>query len=165
MIEILRHDSRVYSIWVNGSENFYFKATPGEIGELIRLYSEARLRDHVVIIKKEKKEVRTFKRDKIDYNVNFHYLGGIALAMNRRSPEAETYEPTLTIYVDAGADQALSKQITIPDNVIVKSGLLTRIYGRILVRVRLRGCDIGRFQRLRRYGSRTIFWWSVLLCC
>ena len=46
-----------------------------------------------------------------------------------------------------------------------KYRLLTRIYGRILVRVRLRGCDIGRFQRLRRYGSRTIFWWSVLLCC
>ena len=66
MIEILRHDSRVYSIWVNGNENFYFKATHGEIGELIKLYSETRLRDHVVIVKKEKKEVRTFKRDKFD---------------------------------------------------------------------------------------------------
>jgi len=121
MIEILRHDSRVYSIWVNGNENFYFKATPGEIGELIKLYSETRLRDHVVIFKKEKKEVRTFKRDRIDYNVNFHFLGGIALAMTRRNGEAETYEPTLTIYVDASSSSTLSKQITIPKNIIVKS--------------------------------------------
>jgi len=121
MIEILRHDSRVYSIWVNGNENFYFKATPGEIGELIKLYSQTRLRDHVVIIETEKKEVRTFKRDKIDYNVNFHFLGGIALAMTRRNGGAETCEPTLAIYVNANAPQSLSKQITIPDNIIVKS--------------------------------------------
>ena len=32
MINILGHDSRVYSIDVNGNENFYFKANPGEIG-------------------------------------------------------------------------------------------------------------------------------------
>jgi hypothetical protein len=121
MIEILRHDSRVYSIWVNGNETLYFKATPGEIGELIKLYSETRLRDHVVIFKKEKKEVRTFKRDRIDYNVNFHFLGGIALATTRRNGEAETYEPTLTIYVDANSRPNLSKQIAVPKNIIVKS--------------------------------------------
>src|SRR5210317_2203439 len=52
MVRILQHDSRVYSIWVNGNENFYFKSTPDEIGELIKLFSETRLRDHVVTIKK-----------------------------------------------------------------------------------------------------------------
>ncbi len=49
MVEILRHDSRVYSIWVNGNENFYFQATPDGIGELVKLYSQTRLRDHIVI--------------------------------------------------------------------------------------------------------------------
>ena len=66
MIKILGHDSRVYSIWVNGNENFYFEASPDEISELIKLYSKARLRDHVVTIKKGEKEVGTFKGDKID---------------------------------------------------------------------------------------------------
>jgi hypothetical protein len=41
---ILGHDSRVYSKWVNGNENFYFKATLDEIGQLIKLYSETRPR-------------------------------------------------------------------------------------------------------------------------
>ena len=121
MVEILRHDSRVYSTWVNGNENFYFQATLDGIGELVKLYSQTRLRDHVVIIEKETNEVRTFKGDKIGYNVNFHFLGGIALAMTRRNGEAETYEPTLTIFVDANTHQSLAKQLTIPDNLIVKS--------------------------------------------
>lgn len=121
MIGILSHDSRVYSIWVNGNEDFYFKATPHEIGELIKLYSETRLRDHVVTIKQQKKEVRAFNGEKIDYNVNFHFLGGTALGLMRRRGKAETYDPTLTIYVDVGADRAWSKQIVIPENIIANS--------------------------------------------
>ena len=31
-VEIHRHDARVYSVDVNGNENLYFKATPGEVG-------------------------------------------------------------------------------------------------------------------------------------
>jgi hypothetical protein len=119
MIEILRHDSRVYSIWVNGNENFYFKATPDQIAELINRYSETRLRDHVLIIKNEKKEIRTFNGDKVDYSVNFHFLGGIALAVTREKGDAETYEPTLTISVDPAADQAFWKKVALPDNIIL----------------------------------------------
>jgi hypothetical protein len=121
MVEIPRHDSRVYSIWCNGNENFYFKATPDQIGELIKLYCATRLRDHVIIIKKGKGEVRTFHGDKVDCNVDFHYLGGIALFMTHRKGEAETCEPTLTIFVDPAADQTFWKKIALPDSVIVKN--------------------------------------------
>ncbi len=93
MIKMLGHDSRVYSIWVNGNENFYFKAAPDEIGQLIKLYSTTRLRDHIVIVKTGTQEVGTFKGNKIEYNVNLHYLGGIALAMTRRNATAETLNP------------------------------------------------------------------------
>src|SRR5690242_1671153 len=46
--ELLRHRSRVYSIWVNGNEEFYFKATPTQINELLEKFGKARLRDHEV---------------------------------------------------------------------------------------------------------------------
>jgi hypothetical protein len=121
MVEIPRHDSRVYSLWCNGNEDFYFKASPEQIGELIKLYSATRLRDHVIIIKNEKKEVKTFSGDKVDYNVNFHFLGGIALFMTQRKREAETYEPTLTIFVDPAADQAFWKNIALLDNIILNN--------------------------------------------
>lgn len=121
MIDILDHDSRVYSIWVNGNENFYFAATPKEIQDLIELYSEIRLRDHVVVIKEGIPEVSSFGDDQIKYNVNFHYLGGIARSVRRGDAKAETYEPTLTIYVDPETQADLSQQIRIPSNVILKS--------------------------------------------
>jgi len=121
MVEIVRHNSRVYSIWVNGNEDFYFQATPDEIGQLITRYSKTRLRDHIVTIKKQTNEVKTFKGDKINYNVNFHFLGGIAQAMTRTNGEAETYEPTLTIFVDADPHESLAQQLTVSDNLIIKS--------------------------------------------
>jgi hypothetical protein len=121
MVEIPRHDSRVYSIWCNGNENFYFKATPDQIGELVKRYCATRLRDHVIFIKKQKSEVKTFHGDKVDYNVNFHILDGIALFMTRNKGEAETFEPTLTIFVDPAADQGFWKKIALPDSVILKN--------------------------------------------
>jgi hypothetical protein len=123
MVKILQHDSRVYSLWVNGNENFYFKSTPGEIGELLKLFSETRLRDHVVAIRKAgKPEVKPFDVPQpVPYNVNFHFLGGIALAMTREEGEAKTFDPALTIYIDPDDEVALLKQIVIPGNIILKS--------------------------------------------
>jgi hypothetical protein len=113
------HESRVYSIWENGRENFYFKATPDEINELIRLFSESRMRDHELCLRVGTPSVRSFKDNKISYNVNLHVLGGIALAYYRGGNEGpETCEPTLTVYVDPVADVFL-KQMTLPDNIIL----------------------------------------------
>jgi len=121
MVEILRHDSRVYSTWQSGDEDFYFKAAPADINELIKLYCETRLRDHVVIIKNQKSEVRTFKGEKVDYNVNLHFVGGITLAMTRRNEEAETYEPTLTIFADPAADQVFWEKIALPESIVLNN--------------------------------------------
>ncbi len=118
MIEIVRHDSRVYSTWCNGNDNFYFKAAPDQIGQLVKLYCATRLRDHVIIIKKGKGEAKTFGGNKIDYNVNLHDIGGIAFLMQRKG-EAETCEPTLTIFADPAADQGFWKKITLPDSVVL----------------------------------------------
>ena len=121
MVKLLQHDSRVYSIWVNGNENFYFKSTPDEIADLIKLYSEINLREHVVSIKRGERKVQSFKGEQIGYNLQFHFWGGIALSVTQSKGEAETYDPTLTIYIDPAADLALLKQIPIPDNVILQS--------------------------------------------
>ncbi len=117
--EILRHDSLVYSLDHSGDENFYFKATPGEIGELVKLHCATRLRDHVVIVKNKKPEVRTFHGDKVDYNVNYHCAGGLSLYFAQRREDAETYEPTLTIFVDRAADRGFWKKIALPDSTVL----------------------------------------------
>ncbi len=121
IVEVLRHPSRVYSIWVNGNDNFYFNADPDQINELLVLFSKARMRDHEVKIEsaKAKRRVTSFNKDPIDYNVNVQVIGGIARAVFREGHKPDTFEPTLTIYTDNG--QLLSKQLKFPKNVIVNS--------------------------------------------
>jgi len=48
IVDLVRRESRVYSIWVNGNENFYFNASLDEINALIRLFSQTRMRDHEI---------------------------------------------------------------------------------------------------------------------
>jgi len=50
IVGIPRHLSRVYSIDVNGNENFYFKCKVDEINELLAIFAKTRMRDHVVRI-------------------------------------------------------------------------------------------------------------------
>ena len=117
IVEVSRHQSRVYSIWCNGNENFYFEANPNQINELILLFSQSRMRDHEVIIKpaEDKRPVRTLiKKDPIYYNVNLQIIDGAALHSYRRGDKVDTFEPKLTIY----ADDVLLKHLKVPENVI-----------------------------------------------
>ncbi len=123
LVELVWRESRVYSVWVNGNENFYFKADAKEINELIRLFSQARMRDHELIIKTGKPKVKSFKSDEFEYNVNLHIIAGIAMHMTRRADEPRTHEPPLTIYVDPDGDHAWLKTIHLPANIILNSAI------------------------------------------
>ena len=103
LVDLLRHPSRVYSIWVNGNETFYFSATPRQIEELIAMYSKSRLRDHMVVVADDAPQRASFKKEKIDYNVTLQVVDGIVLWYGRRQlaegkDTGLPLTPTLTIY-------------------------------------------------------------------
>lgn len=121
IVALPRHPSRVYSNWVNGNENFYFRATPGQAAELLTLFSQARMRDHEVGIARYEKPVPTLmKGDAFEYNVSLQVLSGLVLSMYRREKATgDTFEPCLTLYV--GDDVAWINQLKLPDNIILRS--------------------------------------------
>ena len=119
IVEVPRYPSRVYSMWCNGGEDFYFKANPGQVNELIALFSKASLRDHEVFIKANKPKVRSFRKKDIDYNVNLKLIGGLARHHFRKKNPAATFEPVLTIYVNG--DATWVRDLTIPDNITLNS--------------------------------------------
>ncbi len=125
IVQLARHDSRVYSFWVNGNENFYFQASHDQIRELVQLYSQSRMRDHELRIRIGNPQTKTFKGEEIGYNVNLHVLGGIALAVFRDRDQISTHEPTLTIYVDPVIDEDLFKDVMLPDNIILDNEVAT----------------------------------------
>lgn len=121
IVELARHPSRVYSIEVNGNENFYFQATPDEINELLELFSKARMRDHEIRMEPGTNTVKALRGGVYEYNVSLHVLGGIVGAVTRdRNPGTEeTFEPVLTIYT--GEDRSLLKQLKVPENAVLRS--------------------------------------------
>lgn len=120
LAELLRHESRVYSLWINGSEDFYFRASPEGINDLIGLYAETRTRDHELWIKAGDEHLNSFGGVKIHYNVRMHVLGGIARAMARTGESPDPHRLALTVFVDpAAADAAFWKAIALPDNIIL----------------------------------------------
>jgi hypothetical protein len=119
IVKLPRHPSRVYSMWCNGGENFYFKANPKEVNQLIAQFSKARLRDHEVWIKTKQPKVQSFKKIDIDHNAYLKMTSGIARHFLQEKNPAETFDPVLTIYADG--DATWVRDLKIPDNVIVNS--------------------------------------------
>ena len=107
-----RHGSRVYSIWVNGNENFYFHANLAQANELLALFSKARLRDHEVWIKRGPKQVESFGKQAIAYNAHLQVVAGLARLMGSH----ESSEPQLTVYVD---DTLPAGKLVFPTNLIL----------------------------------------------
>lgn len=121
LVELPRHESRVRSFWVNGSETFYFEASPNQVNELILLFSKTRMRDHEVAIQERKAQGKSFDAGRFDYNVALKVVGGISLGVAREAEKPITHEPVLTLYIDLPADRALAEKITLPDNIIVNN--------------------------------------------
>jgi len=120
IVGIPRHMSRVYSIWVNGNENFYFKCKVDEINELLDIFAKSRMRDHVVRIEPGVKQATTFGKEKIEYNVQLQIVAGIVLSFAREKMRDDLpLEPRLTILT--GDDASLVKKLKWPRNVIVES--------------------------------------------
>ena len=120
IVGIPRHESRVYSIWVNGNENFYFKCNVDEINELLAIFAKARMRDHVVRIEPGVKKATTFGKEQIEYNVQLQIVAGIVLSFAREEMRDDLpLDPRLTILT--GDDNSLVNQLKWPANVIVES--------------------------------------------
>ena len=121
IVGIPAHLSRVYSIDVNGNENFYFKCTVDEINELLAIFAKARMRDHVVRVEPGSKKATTFGKEEIEYNVQLQIVGGIVLFVVREERRDNfPLEPQLTI-LTGDEDGAFVKQLKWPKNVIVES--------------------------------------------
>ncbi|MGB0582328.1 MAG: hypothetical protein ACPGVU_21760 [Limisphaerales bacterium] len=123
IVAIPRHESRVFSVWVNGNENFYFKANLRDINEMIALFSLARMRDHELILKQGTPKDAAFMKQSHAYNVNLQILAGISLGYVRGKEikEAKTHEPKLTIHLTPKQATDWAGKINIPENIILSS--------------------------------------------
>lgn len=118
IVDLPRHLSRVYSIWVNGNEVFYFDASVSQMNELLAAFGKARMRDHEIRIVNDVKPARSFGGQEFAYNVSLQIVAGIALFAARQGEAADLpLEPRLTLV--AGDNPGLLGQLLWPDNAIL----------------------------------------------
>lgn len=122
IVEVPRHASRVYSLWINGNDTFYFAADRKQVSELILAFSRARMRDHVVRLVSGEPAVKSFKGMTFGYNVSLHMLSGIALwHAKETSDKPEIYEPVLTIHVSGEEDRKALEEFDWPQHLIIQN--------------------------------------------
>jgi hypothetical protein len=120
LIRLFQHESRVYSLWVNGSDSVYFHANVQETKELIERFSETRLRDHELWIYPAADEhVLSFNKRRIKYNAHlFKPTKSKKFFDRQRGKALDTYEPTLRVYLDTAGAEAMMRS-GFPDNIVV----------------------------------------------
>lgn len=121
--ELMAHESRVYSIWVNGAERVYFDAGPQAVNELLDLFSKLAILDHEVWVDSGKQTHHSLHQQPVAYNVFFSISGGISASLLDRSNAVhEGWQlPTLRVYADPAGE--LINTLTLPENLIVHSDL------------------------------------------
>ena len=117
IVPLVNDKARVYQVWVNGNENFYFKGNTKALNAALSAFAKVEVKNHVVVLRPGPIERRSI-RDKtlIQFNWELHVIGGIAAS--RATDDIEDLEwqkyPVLTIYI--GGDIDLDK-LEIPNGV------------------------------------------------
>ena len=115
---ILKHSSRVYWQDVNGYGLSYFKTDVEKTNELIKLFSEAKLKRHIVILRMGPGEAKTFGGKAVPYTVKFDLPAGLFVFHAKQHAKTGVYstEPSLVIHVGEDWIDQLDK-LKIPPSV------------------------------------------------
>lgn len=128
IMPVINHKSRVYQIWVNGDEYFYYRGDTKALNDALRKFAKIDARDREIIcvpevvIRPGPGETMTFRKVQVPYDWHLHIQGGISkhfahFAVEENDTNIWDQYPTLTIFVNGG-NIALDK-IKIPETVIV----------------------------------------------
>jgi hypothetical protein len=116
IVPLVNDKARVYTIWVNGNESFYYKAGVKELNEALEKFAKVEVKNHVVVLRPGTGVRSTFDKVGIAYQWELHVVGGIAATRAVDDIEDLDWQkdPVLTIYI--GGDIELDK-LKFPDGV------------------------------------------------
>jgi hypothetical protein len=119
LFEVASDKCRVYSNWVNGHENFYFKGNTDKLNEALKQFAAIKIDKHEVLIRPGPGKAHSFNSERIlDCNWNVEIYGGISkhVVGKEKGSSFWSVDPTMTIWI--GGDIDLAK-IKIPEGIKV----------------------------------------------
>lgn len=112
------HPSRVYSRWVNGAEDIYFKtADIQQLNDLLAMFSTVAEEPILIIRSESEPNVQSFQGQEIEYNLRLRIPEGIYLQMakEKKDPIQWPTEPQLLLI----SQPIKMQQLEIPKNILV----------------------------------------------
>jgi hypothetical protein len=104
IVDVVNMPSRVYSRWVNGNENFFYRGNAQALAEMLRKYSAVKDEVRQLILLPGSGQTQSFKHQPIDFNWQLHVPSGIYRAVSKRK------HAVMTVYVGARRPRSLAKK-------------------------------------------------------
>jgi hypothetical protein len=81
VLDVVNLESRVYSVWVNGNENFFYRGNAQALNEALKKYSAVQTDVRRLILLPGTGKTQTFERMPIPFDWQFHVPSGIYKAV------------------------------------------------------------------------------------
>jgi len=119
IMPVVNHPSRVYHVWVNGNEHFYYRGDTAALNDTLRKFAEARSEVREVVLRPGPGEARSFDQtQKIPFGWKLHLIGGIARHVTTLEGGTKVWSPHPRLAVYVGGEVDLEK-IEIPKGLTV----------------------------------------------
>jgi hypothetical protein len=116
-LPVINDTHRVYHIWVNGNESFYFQGDTASLNIALKNFAAIEADRLTIILRPGPGKRGTLIGDQsFGFNWHLHLLGGIAKHMSTRELGSNIWDPNPQLYVYIGEAIKLD-EIEIPDGV------------------------------------------------
>jgi hypothetical protein len=116
VMPVINTESRVYRIWVNGNEHFYYRGEMAAINDALKQFAALKFDVREVVLRPGSGEAQTFQGNKVPFDWELHLVGGIARSMTTLDKGDLIWRksPVLSIYVN---DASELDKLKIPDGI------------------------------------------------
>ena len=117
IMPVINHPSRVYHVWVNGNEHFYYRGDTEALNDVLRKFAAVKLEVREVVFLAGPAETSPFHDEKLRYDWQVHLLTGLAGRDTPSGAEMDVGErnPTLTVFVGEG--NVVLDEVRIPEGI------------------------------------------------
>jgi hypothetical protein len=104
VVGVVNLRSRVYSMWVNGNENFYYRGDARALNEALEKFAAVKDEVRQVILLPGSGRTQTFRGQPVDFDWQLHVPSGIYRAVSKRT------HAVLTVYINAPRPRPLPRR-------------------------------------------------------
>jgi len=95
VLDVVNLESRVYCVWVNGNENFFYRGDARVLNDALRKFAAVKADERRLVLLPGRGITHSFNQKGIDFDWQLHVPSGIYLAVTKNK------HAVLTVYINA----------------------------------------------------------------